>query len=214
MKAEIANIVDRVLLCGLDLKDRLEKGENRDLAVEQHQLRVLLKSAEEARRWPEYGGDGQADGMGFLGMRYALVCWLDEIFSRDSPWAKQWTEQVFEYEMYRTRERYEAFWEQARRAEARPDPDALEAYYLCAMLGFRGQKAGSPQELRAWADRMEPRLTRGYDKGYNLPPAKVPPCNVPPLTGRDRLRTIFLIGLALTAVFLVLLPIVVLMLVK
>jgi glycosyltransferase involved in cell wall biosynthesis len=41
----------------LDLKERLEKGEKLDLAVEQAQLRTLLKSESEARRWPDYGGD-------------------------------------------------------------------------------------------------------------------------------------------------------------
>jgi type VI secretion system protein ImpK len=217
MNTEIANIVDRVLLCGLDLKDRLEKGEKLDIAVEQTQLRALLKSESEARRWPEFSGDSPVGGSmiagertaGFQGIRYALVCWLDEIFTLDPQWAAKWQEEALEPEMYRTRLRAEQFWEQARRAEARPNTDALEAYFLCTMLGFRGKNAGASDKLRAWCDSVESRITRGYDRGFDAPAARMPPCNVPPLSGRDKLRTVILVGSLLAAVLLVLLPIVV-----
>src|SRR5262249_7301605 len=122
MNADIANIMDRILLCGLDLKERLAKGEKLDLALEQAQLRTLLKSESEARRWPDYGGDHPMGGSsigrertgGFLGIRYALASWLDEVFISDSPWASEWVEQLLEYELYRSRLRAERFWEQAR----------------------------------------------------------------------------------------------------
>jgi type VI secretion system protein ImpK len=213
MTPELANVVDRVLLCGLDLKDRLAKGEPLDFAVERHQLRQLLKSDSEARRWPDYAGDGVTGGTmlggqrttGFQGIRFALVCWLDDIFISDSPWSAQWKEQTFEFEMYRTRERAEVFWEQAQRAEARPNTDALEAYYLCAILGFRGQYVTRPEKVREWCDRVEPRITREFDRGYDLPAARVPPCNVPPLTGRGKLRRLIVGGAALAALLLILL---------
>jgi type VI secretion system protein ImpK len=216
MQPEIANLVDRVLLCGLDLKERLARGERLDMAVEQAQLRTLLKSQSEAQRWPDYGGDnplgatslGGQKTAGFLGIRYALVCWLDEIFILDSPWADQWKEQALEPELYGTRLRGDEFWNQVRRAEARATPDALEGYYLCVMLGFRGQQ--SLDKLRAWCDAMEPRITGGYDRGYDLPPAKAPPCNVPPLVSRDKLRRLVVVGALLAALLLVLVPIMVL----
>jgi type VI secretion system protein ImpK len=212
MNSDVARIVDRVLLCGLDLKERLERGDKLDVAVEQTQLRSLLKSESEARRWPDYGGDHPMAGTtiggerahGFQGIRYALVCWLDEMFTLDPLWASKWQEEALEPEMYHTRLRAEQFWEQARRAEARPNTDALEAYFLCAVLGFRGKYAGAPEKLRAWTDSVEPRITAGFDRGYDLPSAKMPPCNVPPLVGRDKMKKLLLAGAILAGVFLVL----------
>jgi len=215
MNTELAKIVDQVLLCGLDIKDRLDKGEQLDFSLMQSQLRALLKSEMEARKWPDYGGDAQVSGTtiggqrphSFLGIRYALACWLDELFIVGSRWSDQWKEQALEPELYQARERADRFWEQARRAEARPNSDALEAYFLCSMLGFRGKYASAPDKLRDWCDSVEPRLTKRYDKGFEVPPPKQPPCNVPPRYGRDRLRTVILIGALLAAVLLVLLPI-------
>jgi len=212
MKSDVASIVDRVLLCGLDLKDRLDKGEKPDIAVEQAQLRELLRSDSEARRWPDYGGDSQIGAtvmggqrpQGFAGGRYALACWLDEIFIADPRWGEDWRPLALELEMYGEVVRYDRFWEQARRAEARANPDALEMYFLCTMLGFRGNKAGAPEQLRAWCDAVEARITSGYDRGYDQPSAKVPPCNVPPLAGRDKLRKLMLYGAILVGIFLLL----------
>jgi len=212
MNPEISSVVDRVLLCGLDLKDRLEKGEKPDIAVEQAQLRSLLKSDSEARRWPDYGGDSPLGGTviggnrphSFAGVRYALACWLDEIFIADQRWGEEWRPLAFELEMYGEVLRYDRFWEQARRAEARPNPDALEVYFLCTMLGFRGSKAGAPDQLQAWCDAVESRVASAYDRGYDQPAAKIPPCNVPPLVGRDRLRKLMAWGALLAGSFLLL----------
>src|SRR5436309_16103908 len=125
MDSDIASVVDRVVLCGLDLKERLERGDKPDIAVEQAQLRTLLRSESEARRWPDYGGDNPLGGTtiggerphAFQGIRYALVCWLDEMFTLDPLWADKWQEEALEPQLYRSRLRAEQFWEQARRAE-------------------------------------------------------------------------------------------------
>src|SRR5262249_20748527 len=167
MNSEVAGVMDRVLLCGLDLKDRLEKGEKLDIAVEQTQLRALLKSESEARRWPEYGGDSAIGGttiggqraQAFAGIRYALTSWLDEIFIADSRWSEEWRDKALELDLYGEVLRYDRFWEQARRAESRPGTDALEGYFLCTMLGFRGRNVGAPEQLQAWCDSVEPRIT-------------------------------------------------------
>src|SRR5258708_12526978 len=86
--------------------------------------------------------------LGFQGIRYALVCWLDQIFTLDPQWAAKWQEEALEPEMYRSRLRAEQFWEQAKRAEARPSTDALEAYFLCPMLGFPAKNLTPPPHLR------------------------------------------------------------------
>jgi len=210
MNPEIASVMDRVLLCGLDLRERLERGEKLDISVEQTQLRGLLKSENEARRWPEYGGDSPIGGttiggqraQAFAGIRYALTCWLDEVFIGDSRWSEEWRHQALELDLYGEVLRFDRFWEQARRAESRSSPDALEAYFLCAMLGFRGRNAGAPEQMQAWCDSVEPRITGGYDRGYDLPSARMPPCDVPPLAGREKARKLVLIGAILAGIFL------------
>lgn len=70
------------------------------------------------------------------------------------------------------------------------------------MLGFRGNRAGNPDVLRAWGDAVEPRITTGRDRGYDLPAAQAPPGNVPLPVARDKLRKLVLTGAILAGVFL------------
>src|SRR5262245_17084398 len=105
MQDEIANQVYAVLSYGLDVKERLQHGAQLDLDTEQATLKGLLGSDSAARRHGDFGGDqmdrsvfrgaGAADAAKagtdhFLGIRYALTCWLDELFIMDSPWETQW----------------------------------------------------------------------------------------------------------------------------
>src|SRR5215472_15543595 len=105
MREEIASLVYPVIQQGLALRDRLEQGESLDIDAEQARLRALLLSEGEARKWTDFGGErptGSAVDLGledhnasnerFLGIRYALVCWLDEMFILSSPAQDQWSE--------------------------------------------------------------------------------------------------------------------------
>src|SRR5262245_41314086 len=113
MRDEIANIVYPVLSYGLELHEKLQRREGASFAVEQAKLKELLRSAYEARTWPDYGGEALAPpdpaglprgGAGaadvanqFLGIRYALTCWLDELFILDSSWAREWENNALEF---------------------------------------------------------------------------------------------------------------------
>ena len=208
MREEIANLVHPVISYGLRLKDRLEKGERLDLESEQAAVKSLLSAANGARRFEEFSGDGvepalvpglaatAKGGLGgsehFLGA-YALVCWLDEIFILDSPWKQVWNEKKLEESLYGTNERAWNFWEQARRAESRRGNDALEVFYLCVMLGFRGDLRFKPQDLEKWRRTVERRLEKGQRQEWEGPPEQEPPIHVPPLRGRDRLQRMIVI---------------------
>src|SRR6266446_4029510 len=109
MREEIANLVHPVLTYGLRLKDRLERGEALDFDAEQAALKGLLLGELEAKRVPEFGGQsadsasmarmsmgGRRNPDHFLGIRYALACWLDELFILDSPWERAWNERKLE----------------------------------------------------------------------------------------------------------------------
>ena len=218
MREEIANLVYPVLTHGLRLKKRLaDQDDVPDFATAQNELQGLLQSASQAQRLADYGGDklsgdstrGRIDA--FLGIRYALVCWLDEIFILDSPWKDQWSERSLEVDLYNSRERAWRFWEQADRASARPSTDALEVFFLCVMLGFRGDKAGGPDELKHWCDRIKAQLDKGAEAEYMPPVGGQVRTNVPPLEGAARLQNMLT---ASGVAVLVLVPILAFLLVK
>jgi type VI secretion system protein ImpK len=219
MQEELANLVHPVFTYGLHLRDRLELGEEPRIEVEQTILRGLLLSELEARRWSDFGGSESAPPPGagrgkdeasaavlpFLGVRYALACWLDEIFILHSPWGQEWNERKLEMALYGSNDRSWRFWQQAALAERRPTPDALEVFYLCTMLGFRGEYREQADRLRAWVSTAQQRLTQRGSIDWPHPPELDPPVNVPPLRGRARFqRVVWLCGAAL----LVLIPIV------
>jgi type VI secretion system protein ImpK len=210
MQQEIADLVYPIFLRALRLRDRLEAGESPDFEVEHAALRGLLLTEAEARRLPAYAGEGrtaaapappvgawsqtmpqQGDGAAAgpqhpPGVRYLMACWLDEFFIGFTPWAERWQEKKLETALYGTNERAWKLWEQAGQAERRADADALEAFFLSVMLGFRGDLAREPAQLQAWAAAA--RARQGRLRPWRAPPEREPPAAVPPLRGRGRLR--------------------------
>jgi type VI secretion system protein ImpK len=217
MRPEMAKLVYPVFHYGLQLKERLDRGEPLDLETEQVKLRGYLQSEAEARRHPEYGGDSSVEGGssiqglerrtkdGFLGPRYALACWLDEIFILNSRWQRQWNERSLETALYGTRDRAFRFWDQARRAEARTGEDALEVFFLCVVLGFRGDYRDDPGKLESWVTNVRNRLSRRHDQEWPAPDALDPPTNVPPRTGRRQFQrtAVYLAATVVVAIFVV-----------
>jgi type VI secretion system protein ImpK len=202
MDNDLANMVQRVLRHGIQLKERLARGEQFHLKNEQAVLKRLLLSEQDAAHLPEfgsdtptaptedyYGGATQQDRAGlFLGIRYLLVCWLDETFLIDSPWDAQWNENKLELALYGSNDRAWRFWEQARLAETRPGGLALWAAYLCVVLGFRGDLREDPPRLQAWVDAARQRLAQRKPTDWAPPPSREIVTNVPPLMGREALR--------------------------
>jgi type VI secretion system protein ImpK len=202
MREELANVVYPVLSYGLRLKDRLDRGDELNLYEEQVALKKRLLGDSEARRWPDFGGQaiseadlGRAGALSnvFLGCRFALACWLDDLFIFESPWGDSWKEHSMEFALYQTRDRAYIFWEQVRLAESRMESDALEVFYLCVMLGFRGELRDKPDKVRAWRDSAEAQISRQQPRNWPGPQEQQPATNVPPLRGRERLRTILMI---------------------
>src|SRR5205823_4923639 len=138
-------------------------------------LERLLQGETEARRYADLGAE--------LEIRYALVCWLDELFVVDSPWGAAWNEHKLEVAMFGTNDRAWKFWEKARKAAGRSEVDVLEVYYLCVMLGFRGELRGEPEKLTAWAAVTRAQLEEAAKQAWTPPPELDPPSDVPPLRG-------------------------------
>ncbi len=212
MKEEIANLVHPALVYGVDLKERLDRGEEPNLESEQAQLKGLLLSDSEARRWSDFGGEGEIShsvsmvgatragepgrrgGDHFLGIRYALACWLDEMFILESSWESQWNERKLEVALYGTNDRAWKVWEQAKRAESRSGTDALEVFFLTVMMGFRGDLRDNLDKLQTWTTHTLARISKGLGQEWPAPRDLDPPINVPPLRGREQMQKIVMAG--------------------
>lgn len=201
---------------GLDLKERVEQGAKPPLDYELERLRALLLGGSELKSDPDYVGEPGSDqglrvtsrgsGAKFLGARYALACWLDEIFIADSPYADQWKERALEFSIFQTRDRAEGFWDQSRLAERRPGTDALEVFYWCVMLGFRGELRGQPEKLRDWTLAIRDRIRRTHRVDFSLPADIGFNTYVPQLTGRSRfssmIKTAAILALVAVPIFI------------
>lgn len=191
MKSSLANLVYPVVSYGLDLKERLDRGETPEFGHEQQQLLHRLQPTD-AMHVPEFIGQGQ-----FQGVKYALVCWLDEIFIMDSPWTRQWNERSLETQLFESRDRYWKFWDQYEMAKPM-GTDVVEAFYQCVMLGFRGRYLDAPEELRTRMDDAKSRVVKALSQAWNPPPGLNVPTEVPPLRGRERLRRMVVTCLGIT----------------
>jgi type VI secretion system protein ImpK len=142
--------------------------------------------------------------------KYALVAWIDEMLI-DSPWDGQswWKENSLEVEMFRTRERATQFFANAKEAATLTRRDALEVYYVCVMLAFRGLYRGEdaafladqlelPPTLAAWVQQV----SRSIELAHSRPTinyAPQPGKGAPPLDGKFSMVGAALMTLVLSA---------------
>jgi type VI secretion system protein ImpK len=207
----IAQQVHRVIGAGLELKERLEQGERPHFETEHAKLKGLLLADGDVRNLTDYSGDSAGAGirttMGalrgaepFLGIRYALACWADEMFITNSPWSNYWTENTLEVAVYGgSSQRAWRFWEQARKAESRPGADALEVYLWCVMLGFRGEPPPDVNPAQ-WVESARKRVLAGTTQDFAPPPERDAPTFVPVLRGRDRFGTMLRVAATVAAI--------------
>jgi type VI secretion system protein ImpK len=199
MRKEIADFVFPVLRAAIEYKEGLRANESvwrfRFGECQKKMLALLLAPVPDSLRLDVLGDPrivdaGAAPQSGFLGIRYALACWLDDIFILDSVWNEQWNANKMEYALYKLNKRNTEFWEQAQRSQSRPTRDALEVYYLCVMLGFRGKMSEKPLELNAWRDGVQTQITEPEQREYVAPQGLVVPPTVDrTLVGAQQMQT-------------------------
>jgi type VI secretion system protein ImpK len=216
MRKEIADLVFPVLRKAIEFKEGLQSNPRAyDFADSQKKLLGLLQAPVPDSLRPDMLGDQRAidasvstNRIGYLGIRYALACWLDEIFISDSAWKDQWNDNKVETNLYGMNERASEFWKQAQRAQSRPTRDALEVYYLCAMLGFRGEMIDRANEMIEWREKVEPQITQSEGREYQPPPGMTITPNVRALKGAAVMQKWFiaamLVGLLLIPLVIVL----------
>jgi type VI secretion system protein ImpK len=186
MQASLAEMVFPVLRDGLVYRARLlAKSRTLTLKEVQANLRRLLSVSQA----PVFVGNSD-----YLGIRYALTCWLDELFVDHSPWGDEWKDDLLEMAIFQTRHRSWKFWEQAKLAAQLSQFDALEVFYLCVMLGFRGSPGDADIVLDDWREAVELQFNPDRPEECPLPAERPPPVNAPPRLARDGLRQALMIS--------------------
>ncbi len=175
MTPRFARAVDPIFKYVLDLLDRLHRDERPSADEQRLVIRGLL----------EHAGAILGTGREWELARYAIVSWIDEMLV-DSPWedAEWWSNNILEVELFNTRLCFEQFYVQAKEAATLPQRDALEVFYICTMLGFRGlyhdpqmerpliEAHGLPPDLETWARQTALSIRLGQDRPELAPPRR------------------------------------------
>lgn len=131
MTPEFAKAVDPVFEYVLELLDRLEARQETVSGEREHQRIMRALDLAEASL-----GAGNED---WMAAKFALTCWIDEMLSAPI-WdgSEDWKNNLLERELFGTADRALLFYTEAKKAVAERRRDALEVYYVCVILGFRG----------------------------------------------------------------------------
>ena len=101
--------------------------------------------------------------VGFLGVRYALACWLDDIFILDSVWREQWNANKMEYALEHNLLAEKAYPQQSEQAFA--------TYYSYVERGRKIPNlryVGRHSEFKYWG--MPETVNSAYQKSLEFPP--------------------------------------------
>lgn len=195
MTPGFAQAVDPIFLHVLGLLDRIQQGEQPAPQDERLRVRALIDQGEAlVGTGPEWDA-----------AKYALASWADEMLI-DAPWEGHswWSNNALEVELFQTRSCFDRFFIRGQEVTTLARRDALEVYYVCVVLGFRGlyrdpemassliQNYGLPPDLESWAKQaaMAVRLGQGRPA---LPSPIREVTGAPPQQGRS---TTVWVGLA------------------
>jgi type VI secretion system protein ImpK len=154
MTPKFANAVDPIFLQILDLLARIQRQDKASAQEERLRVGALFDQAAAVL----------GAGAEWELAKYALASWIDEVLL-DAPWdgADWWSNNVLEVALFNTRLCNERFYLRALEASSLAQRDALEVFYVCVVLGFRGlyrdphlaammtQMHGLPPDLEGWS---------------------------------------------------------------
>lgn len=199
MTIQFAQAVDPIFLHVLDLLDRISRGEKPSPQEERMRINALIDQAGAL-----LGGSPEWELA-----KYALVSWIDEVLL-ETPWdgVDWWNNNVLEVALFNTRLCNEMFYRRAQEAAALPRRDALEVYYVCVVLGFRGlyrdaalaemltQALNLPPDLETWARQTALAIRLGQGRPPLPAPARelrgAPPLRMKPLVAWAWLTAVLL----------------------
>lgn len=185
MTPEFARAVDPVFLHVIELLDRISSDETLSAPEERGRIRAQLDRAEalagQSRDWEL--------------AKYALVTWIDEVLI-EAPWeaSAYFKNNKLEFEIFKTADAYVEFYRKAQEASSLRKKDALEVFYVCVILGFRGlyrdpnhaaaltEELGLPPDLETWAKRTAEAIQLGKGRP-GISHAAISIEGAPPLDG-------------------------------
>jgi type VI secretion system protein ImpK len=202
MTPRFAAAVDPIFLHVLGLLDRIAKGESGHVQEERASIRALLDQA----------GAKAGAGQQWELARYALVCWIDEVLL-EAPWDghEWWNNNVLEVEVFKMREAAEKFFFDAKEAAGLPQRDALEVFYVCVILGFRGlyrdpdsamsltHSRNLPSDLETWVRQTSMAIHLGLGRPA-ISDGGNPGTGAAPLNGQSFMVWAVLTGIMLAAI--------------
>jgi type VI secretion system protein ImpK len=205
MTPQFAQAVDRIFLAVLGLLDRIGRNETLVPSEERVRIRAALDHAESVL--------GQSPDWQLS--RYALVTWIDDVLI-EAPWEGRqwWEENALEVEIFNTRDAFTAFYTKAVEAATLTHKNALEVFYVCVVLGFRGlyrdpveavaeaESMGMPGDLETWARQT----STAIKLGQGLPPIAekgMVPNGAPALESKAFFISYLLIGVILAGLNLI-----------
>ena len=202
MTPKFAKAVDPIFLCVLDLLDRIERdGNSLDPGQERIRVKKRIDTAENIL--------GQTAEWELA--KYALVGWIDQMLIT-APWngANWWQNNDLEFECFHSGKAFEHFFVAAKEAQSLPNKDALEVYYICVVLGFRGlyghphslqytQHYGLPADLDTWAKQTASALQLAIGRSPIMDRPE-PGEGAPPLTGYSKLINMSLFAVIMMAI--------------
>lgn len=186
MSPPFASAVDPIFLKVIALMERVERG---DVASPDWERQALDNQFRESEAQT-------SDGAGWALAKYALASWIDDLMI-STPWSGRdwWESNSLEFALFKTRDRATKFFVSAKEAAELPRRDALEVFYLCVILGFRGLYKLPEAEIIAGQLDL-PMTLRGWTKNaagaiqvrHGRPPVRETPqtpTGAPPLESRS-----------------------------
>lgn len=201
MTPTFAAAIDPVFLQVLGLVDRISRNEALTAQEERSTLLNVLRDAEAQL----------AQKHDWELAKFALVAWIDDLLI-EAPWPGRlwWKENALEVELFKTRDRATLFYAKAQEAASLTRRDALEVFYVCAVLGFRGlyrdpqaaflaDQLKLPTDLESWARQTAKAIQLGQGRP-TIEEKPRPASSAPPLEGKFVLLGSTVICVVLAAV--------------
>lgn len=200
MNPRFAAAVDPIVLYVLELVDRLSNGQSASAEEEREQIQNRFRSAESQL----------SEKQGWELAKYALAAWIDELLI-ETPWNGRnwWENNLLEFSYFKTRDRATEFFMKAEQASESTHRDALEVFYVCVVLGFRGLYVSPDSIFLAEQLKLAPdietwvrRKSRVIQLGQGRPPfggTDRPGRGAPRLEGKFLFAGTLLVGVVLAA---------------